>query len=206
MKEKSNSQYESFLFWRQPIPALNLSELEDLGLTDGQSTNGRKGKDKPSKLRRQDEEVREDDCTLSVWSPDFMCVLRISLIHVLVVFKTSSSSLQNHFVLLPAGGAVTHLSPGCSLTPSSLHRRSWRSFPPLTTGDLQSLRWTLCSPTSTCCCESGLNWPLTPWLPVPWSPDLWPQTTCPQTTSHRPHLICDPGSWISLLLQLEVFI
>ncbi|KAG7260424.1 hypothetical protein CRUP_009350 [Coryphaenoides rupestris] len=28
MLEKSNSQYESFMFWRQPIPALDLSELE----------------------------------------------------------------------------------------------------------------------------------------------------------------------------------
>ncbi|XP_077363877.1 protein AF1q [Festucalex cinctus] len=30
--EKSSSQYDSFLFWRQPIPALDLSELRDLGL------------------------------------------------------------------------------------------------------------------------------------------------------------------------------
>ncbi|XP_069372645.1 protein AF1q [Paralichthys olivaceus] len=58
MKEKSNSQYESFLFWRQPIPALDLSELENMGLTDGQSTNSRKGKDKLPKLRRQDEETK----------------------------------------------------------------------------------------------------------------------------------------------------
>ena len=28
MLEKSNSQYDSFLFWKQPIPALDLSELE----------------------------------------------------------------------------------------------------------------------------------------------------------------------------------
>lgn len=32
MLETSNSQYDSFLFWRQPIPELDLSELEDLGL------------------------------------------------------------------------------------------------------------------------------------------------------------------------------
>ncbi|XP_061912550.1 protein AF1q [Entelurus aequoreus] len=31
MMEKSNSQYESFLFWRQPIPPLDLDELEDVG-------------------------------------------------------------------------------------------------------------------------------------------------------------------------------
>ncbi|XP_062385985.1 protein AF1q [Sardina pilchardus] len=29
--QTSNSQYDSFLFWRQPIPELDLSELEDLG-------------------------------------------------------------------------------------------------------------------------------------------------------------------------------
>ncbi|XP_039978145.1 protein AF1q [Xiphias gladius] len=54
---KSSSQYDSFLFWRQPIPALDLSELEDLGLIDGQPANSSKGKDKLSKLRGQDEEA-----------------------------------------------------------------------------------------------------------------------------------------------------
>ncbi|XP_060915752.1 protein AF1q [Labrus mixtus] len=57
MMEKSNSQYDSFLYWRQPIPSLDLSELEDLGLTDRQPTNSSKGKDKSSSLRGQDEEV-----------------------------------------------------------------------------------------------------------------------------------------------------
>uniref|UniRef100_A0A3Q3EMB4 Protein AF1q n=1 Tax=Labrus bergylta TaxID=56723 RepID=A0A3Q3EMB4_9LABR len=51
MMEKSNSQYDSFLYWRQPIPSLDLSELEDLGLTDRQPTNSSKGKDKSSSLR-----------------------------------------------------------------------------------------------------------------------------------------------------------
>ncbi|XP_028284060.1 protein AF1q isoform X2 [Parambassis ranga] len=44
--EKSNSQYDSFLFWRQPIPALDLSELEDLGLIDGQLAKSSQGRDK----------------------------------------------------------------------------------------------------------------------------------------------------------------
>ncbi|XP_040908534.1 protein AF1q [Toxotes jaculatrix] len=57
MMETSNSQYDSFLFWRQPIPALDLSELEDLGLTDSQPANSSKGKDKTSKPRSQDEEA-----------------------------------------------------------------------------------------------------------------------------------------------------
>lgn len=29
-----SSQYNSFLFWRMPIPELDLSELEDLGLSN----------------------------------------------------------------------------------------------------------------------------------------------------------------------------
>ncbi|KAM8840207.1 protein AF1q isoform 2-T3 [Spinachia spinachia] len=53
--QKSKSQYESFLFWRQPIPSLDLTELEDLGLSDRPVGNSIKGKDKFS-LRTQDEE------------------------------------------------------------------------------------------------------------------------------------------------------
>lgn len=34
MMDRSSSQYDSFLFWRQPIPELDLSELEDLGLVE----------------------------------------------------------------------------------------------------------------------------------------------------------------------------
>ncbi|KAM7384923.1 hypothetical protein PAMA_012014 [Pampus argenteus] len=56
MIEKSNSQYDSFLFWRQPIPVLDLSELEELGLNGGQTANISKAKDKTFKLRSQDEE------------------------------------------------------------------------------------------------------------------------------------------------------
>ncbi|XP_058475206.1 protein AF1q [Solea solea] len=57
MMEKSNSQYESFLFWRQPIPALDLSELEELDVAIRQSTNGSAGKGKASKLRSRDDET-----------------------------------------------------------------------------------------------------------------------------------------------------
>lgn len=57
MMEKSNSQYDSFLFWRQPIPALDLSELEELGLTDAQPANSIKGKDQVFSVRSQDEEA-----------------------------------------------------------------------------------------------------------------------------------------------------
>lgn len=34
MRDPVSSQYNSFLFWRMPIPELDLSELEDLGLSD----------------------------------------------------------------------------------------------------------------------------------------------------------------------------
>uniref|UniRef100_A0A1A8FDX6 Protein AF1q n=1 Tax=Nothobranchius korthausae TaxID=1143690 RepID=A0A1A8FDX6_9TELE len=47
--EKSSSMYDSFLFWRQPIPALNLSELEDLGLTDSMRSS------KANKMWSQDD-------------------------------------------------------------------------------------------------------------------------------------------------------
>lgn len=47
--ETSSSQYGSFLFWRQPIPALDLSELQDLGLTDGPAASSSMVKDKKSK-------------------------------------------------------------------------------------------------------------------------------------------------------------
>ncbi|XP_043857253.1 protein AF1q isoform X2 [Dromiciops gliroides] len=34
MRDPVSSQYSSFLFWRMPIPELDLSELEGLGLLD----------------------------------------------------------------------------------------------------------------------------------------------------------------------------
>ncbi|XP_038158085.1 protein AF1q [Cyprinodon tularosa] len=61
--EKSSSQYDSFLFWRQPIPSLDLSELEDLGFTVSQLMSSSKAKDKTSQLRG-----RDDDDALSEFS------------------------------------------------------------------------------------------------------------------------------------------
>lgn len=64
MLEKSNSQYDSFLYWRQPIPALNLSELEDLGKLAGKPANnnqaGTKEK-KSSKMPKQRKQKVEED-------------------------------------------------------------------------------------------------------------------------------------------------
>ncbi|XP_043994825.1 protein AF1q [Gambusia affinis] len=57
--EKSSSQYDSFLFWRQPIPTLDLSELEDLGFSVGDPISRSKAKDKTSQLRRQNHEDQE---------------------------------------------------------------------------------------------------------------------------------------------------
>ncbi|XP_034016068.1 protein AF1q [Thalassophryne amazonica] len=58
MLEKSNSQYDSFLFWRQPIPALDMAELEDLGLIDIEhQANSSKAKGKTFAGTNQDEEV-----------------------------------------------------------------------------------------------------------------------------------------------------
>ncbi|KAM9824221.1 protein AF1q [Neosynchiropus ocellatus] len=52
--ERSSSQYDSFLFWRQPIAELDLSELEDLGLIAPASSS--KGKDEKSSLRTGEEQ------------------------------------------------------------------------------------------------------------------------------------------------------
>ncbi|KAK5612908.1 hypothetical protein CRENBAI_004751 [Crenichthys baileyi] len=63
--EKSNSQYDSFLFWRQPIPSLDLSELEDLGFTASEPISSSKAKDK---LRGQDgEEELSEFSSFNYW-------------------------------------------------------------------------------------------------------------------------------------------
>lgn len=50
--QTSSSQYDSFLFWRQPIPELDLSELEEMGGAISQPAS------KKSVGRGQEEEVR----------------------------------------------------------------------------------------------------------------------------------------------------
>lgn len=59
MMDRSNSQYDSFLFWRQPIPELDLSELEDLGLLDAQAARSAAGRDDSASARRQEDEVSQ---------------------------------------------------------------------------------------------------------------------------------------------------
>ncbi|MBN3323383.1 AF1Q protein, partial [Atractosteus spatula] len=60
--ETEARQYDSFLFWRQPIPELDLSELEGLGLVDGASIKGSQGgkKQKSSQNSRQWEEEEDE--------------------------------------------------------------------------------------------------------------------------------------------------
>ncbi|XP_056267337.1 protein AF1q isoform X3 [Pseudoliparis swirei] len=55
--QKSRSQYESFLFWRQPIAELDLTQLE--GLMDGPPANSIKGKDTLSSARSEEGEMTE---------------------------------------------------------------------------------------------------------------------------------------------------
>lgn len=41
MLDTTSSQFDSFQFWRQPIPSLDLSELEDLGISMPKSRDGK---------------------------------------------------------------------------------------------------------------------------------------------------------------------
>ncbi|KAM6973671.1 protein AF1q [Aplochiton taeniatus] len=61
MLVKSNSEYDSFLFWRQPIPAPDLSELEGLSLTDRKPAKSTKVKDKKAnkKAKQRKQEVEK---------------------------------------------------------------------------------------------------------------------------------------------------
>ncbi|XP_036045420.1 protein AF1q [Onychomys torridus] len=43
MRDPVSSQYSSFLFWRMPIPELDLSELEGLGLSDTSTYKSKDG-------------------------------------------------------------------------------------------------------------------------------------------------------------------
>lgn len=57
MLETSNNQYDSFLFWRQPIPELDLSELEDLGLAEVVPFQKSQTKKQKTSQKTQHEEV-----------------------------------------------------------------------------------------------------------------------------------------------------
>lgn len=80
--DRSTSQYDSFLFWRQPIPELDPAELEDLGLADAA------GRDRPPS--EEEEEVSEATVATVV-----MATAAVSLCGVVLVPLTALSSLQD---------------------------------------------------------------------------------------------------------------
>ncbi|KAI4903548.1 hypothetical protein NFI96_004920 [Prochilodus magdalenae] len=67
MLEMMNSQFDSFLFWRQPIPSLDLSELEDLGLSEPTPRSGQMGKANKSSVKSPPVNA-DDDLDLSEYS------------------------------------------------------------------------------------------------------------------------------------------
>ncbi|KAI1902319.1 hypothetical protein AGOR_G00043540 [Albula goreensis] len=69
MLDTPNTQFDSFLFWRQPIPELDLSELEGLGLVDGPSIKGGQGEKKPKGSQKaQDWEGSDEEAELSEYN------------------------------------------------------------------------------------------------------------------------------------------
>ncbi|XP_053717676.1 protein AF1q isoform X2 [Synchiropus splendidus] len=64
--ERSSSQYDSFLFWRQPIAELDLSELEDLGLIAPASSSS-KAKEEKSSLRTSEEDELAEFTSFNYW-------------------------------------------------------------------------------------------------------------------------------------------
>uniref|UniRef100_UPI00398E9358 protein AF1q n=1 Tax=Pristiophorus japonicus TaxID=55135 RepID=UPI00398E9358 len=72
MLDLLNSQYDSFLFWRMPIPVIDLSELEMLGQAipksgaGGQTSAGR-AYASPA-LSEEEEEEEEKEGTLAMYN------------------------------------------------------------------------------------------------------------------------------------------
>ncbi|KAI2653087.1 AF1q-like protein [Labeo rohita] len=59
MLDTTSSQFDSFLFWRQPIPSLDLSELEDLGISMPKSKEMKSTKSSQKPLGQEEEEDLE---------------------------------------------------------------------------------------------------------------------------------------------------
>ncbi|XP_051727964.1 protein AF1q [Ctenopharyngodon idella] len=57
MLDKTSSQFNSFLFWRQPIPSLDLSELEDLGFSMPKSKEAKSTKSFPKPPGQEEEDL-----------------------------------------------------------------------------------------------------------------------------------------------------
>ncbi|XP_067281441.1 protein AF1q [Pseudorasbora parva] len=56
MLDTANSQFNSFLYWRQPIPSLDLSELEDLGISMSKSKEAKSTKSFPKPPGQEEED------------------------------------------------------------------------------------------------------------------------------------------------------
>ncbi|XP_017578255.1 protein AF1q [Pygocentrus nattereri] len=67
MLEVMSSQFDSFLFWRQPIPSLDLSELEVLGLSELVPKSSQMGKGGKSSVKSPPVD-EDDDLDLSEFS------------------------------------------------------------------------------------------------------------------------------------------
>lgn len=102
--ERSASQYDSFLFWRQPIPELDPSELEDL--LEAQPARGAAGRDRSGSARRQQEEEEVSEAAR------YRCHHHGSK-HVAV------ATAEGRLFLLCGGGDVfsSNLTPGCRFCP-----------------------------------------------------------------------------------------
>ncbi|XP_036371843.1 protein AF1q [Megalops cyprinoides] len=69
MLDTANTQYDSFLFWRQPIPELDLSELEGLGLADSVSAKVSKAEKKQKGAQKAHQwEGRDEEAELSEYN------------------------------------------------------------------------------------------------------------------------------------------
>ncbi|KAI5607244.1 protein AF1q [Silurus asotus] len=66
MLDVMSSQFDSFLFWRQPIATVDLSELEDLGLTEPKSKSRSLGKSSATLDHDEDLELSEFS-TFNYW-------------------------------------------------------------------------------------------------------------------------------------------
>lgn len=67
MLDITSNQFDSFLFWRQPIATLDLSELEDLGLAEPKSKDGKKGKSFPKLDEGDDDLGLSEFSTFNYW-------------------------------------------------------------------------------------------------------------------------------------------
>ncbi|XP_028824039.1 protein AF1q [Denticeps clupeoides] len=79
MLETSNSQYDAFLYWRQPIPALDLSELQDLGLSEMTShQNIKSSKKQKAQQMNWERDQGVDDLleysTFNYWREPIACI------------------------------------------------------------------------------------------------------------------------------------